>query len=173
MMLKGGKVELRAWQEEDVATMKTIRNDVRLQETLMSEARPNSIERTRQWLSEKTQHPDTLFFVIASTDKNQPIGFVQVTDINRRSGWGYLGICLIPSQQAKGLGSEVLNLLENYLIQVTGLRKLLLYVVGNNTPAIKLYKKYGFKEVGVLKAHYKHSAGYQDVILMEHLLASG
>ena len=59
-MLKGGKVELRAWQEEDVATMKMIRNDVQLQETLMSEARPNSIERTRQWLSEKTQHPDTL-----------------------------------------------------------------------------------------------------------------
>ena len=67
-------------------------------------------------------HPDTLFFVIASTDKNQPIGFVQVTDVNKRSGWGYLGICLIPSQQAKGLGSEVLNLLENYLIQVTGHR---------------------------------------------------
>ena len=172
-MLKGDKVELRAWQEEDVATMKMIRNDVQLQEKLMSEARPNSIERTRKWLSEKTQHPDTLFFVIASTDKNQPIGFVQVTDINRRSGWGYLGICLIPSQQAKGLGSKVLNLLENYLIQVTGLRKLLLYVVGNNVPAIKLYKNYGFKEVGVLKAHYKQSTGYQDVMLMEHLLASG
>ena len=172
-MLKGDKVELRAWQEEDIATMKMIRNDVRLQEKLMSEARPNSIERTRQWLSEKTQHPDTLFFVIASTDKNQPIGFVQVTDINRRSGWGYLGICLVTSQQAKGLGSKVLNLLENYLIQVTGLRKLLLYVVGNNVPAIKLYKKYGFKEVGILKAHYKQSTGYQDVMLMEHLLASG
>ena len=86
---------------------------------------------------------------------------------------GYLGICLIPSHQAKGLGSEVLNLLENYLIQVTGLRKLLLHVVGNNIPAIKLYKKYGFKEVGVLKAHYKQSTGYQDVMLMEHLLASG
>ena len=172
-MLKGDKVELRAWQEEDVATMKMIRNDVQLQEKLMSEARPNSIERTRQWLSEKTQHPDTLFFVIATTDKNQPIGFVQVTDINRRSGWGYLGICLIPSQQAKGLGSKVLNLLENYLIQVTGLRKLLLHVVGNNVPAIKLYKKYGFKEVGILKAHHKQSTGYQDVMLMEHLLASG
>ena len=39
--------------------------------------------------------------------------------------------------------------------------------------AIKLYKKYGFKEVGVLKAHYKQSTGYQDVMLMEHLLASG
>ena len=172
-MLKGDKVELRAWQEEDVATMKMIRNDVRLQEKLMSEARPNSVERTRQWLSEKAQHPDTLFFVIASTDKNQPIGFVQVTDINRRSGWGYLGICLIPSQQAKGLGSKVLNLLEKHLIQVTGLRKLLLYVVGNNVPAIKLYKKYGFKEVGILKSHYKQSTGYQDVMLMEHLLASG
>ena len=172
-MLKGDKVELRAWQEEDVATMKMIRNDVQLQEKIMSEARPNSIERTRQWLSEKTQHPDTLFFVIASTDKNQPIGFVQVTDINRRSGWGYLGICLVTSQQAKGLGSKVLNLLENHLIQVTGLRKLLLHVVGNNIPAIKLYKKYGFKEVGVLKAHYKQSTGYQDVMLMEHLLASG
>ena len=43
-MLKGGKVELRAWQEEDVTTMKMIRNDVLLQETLMSEAKPNSIE---------------------------------------------------------------------------------------------------------------------------------
>ena len=169
-MLKGSEVELRAWQEEDVATMKMIRNDVQLQETLMSEARPNSIERTRQWLSEKTQHPDTLFFVIASTDKNQPIGFVQVTDINRRSGWGYLGICLVTSQQAKGLGSKVLNLLENYLIQVTGLRKLLLHVVGNNIPAIKLYKKFDFKYLYRRRNYFSTNLISLDAIVFSRFL---
>ncbi|WP_162582657.1 GNAT family N-acetyltransferase [Acidianus brierleyi] len=45
-----------------------------------------------------------------------------------------------------------------------------LYVFKGNYIAIKLYKKIGFKEVGVLKNEIKRGEKYFDVIVMEYYL---
>lgn len=169
-MLLGKHVVLRAWKDADVPAMQALRNDVELQASLMTEARPNSAERTRQWLSERSGRDDLVFFVIADLEGDKPLGFVQAAEINRRNGTGVLGICILPSAQGQGFGLDVIGLLEKYLSGVLGLRKLLLYVLANNARAIRLYEKCGFKMVGTLSRHYKTIDGYADVVVMEHLL---
>ena len=169
-MLFGEHVVLRAWREADVPAMQILRNDIELQDALMSEARPNSAERTRQWLSERSCRDDMLFFVVADRTDDSPLGFVQVAEINRRNGTGVLGICFLPMAQGQGFGMSVVGLLENYLFRVLGLRKLLLYVLAGNVRAIRLYEKSGFRRVGTLSRHHKTIEGYVDVVVMEHLL---
>lgn len=167
-MLYGERIVLRAWQESDVPAMQAMRNDIALQDALMSEARPNSIERTRQWLSEKSCRDDLVFFVVADRIDDNTLGFVQAAEINRRNGTAVLGICFLPVAQGQGLGAGVIGLLENYLYQVLGLRKLILYVLANNVRAMRLYEKSGFRTVGTLSRHHKGLDGYGDVAVMEH-----
>lgn len=169
-MLNGAKVTLRAWREEDLPALQALRNDIGLQEMLMAEPRPNSMERTRQWLSERSGRQDGLLFVIALADDDQVAGFVQVADMDRRSQTAFLGIALLPSVQGMGLGSEALSLLEGYLVRVFRLRKLLLKVLASNTQAIRFYARMKFNQAGVLSQHHPSRDGYQDVLIMEKFL---
>lgn len=169
-MLNGAKVTLRAWREDDLPTLQALRNDIGLQEMLMAEPRPNSMERTRQWLSERSGGQDGLLFVIAIADNDQVAGFVQVADMDRRSQTAFMGIALLPSAQGMGLGGEALVLLEGYLVRVFRLRKLLLKVLASNTQAIRFYTRMKFSEAGVLSQHHPSRHGYQDVLIMEKFL---
>jgi RimJ/RimL family protein N-acetyltransferase len=169
-MLNGVHVILRAWREGDIPALQALRNDIDLQEMLMAEPRPNSIERTRQWLSERSGREDGLLFVIARAEDDQVAGFVQVAEIDRRNLTAFLGIALLPSSQGSGLGAEALALLEAYLVRVFRLRKLLLKVLASNTHAIRFYVAANFIQAGLLSRHHASGQGYQDVVIMEKFL---
>lgn len=169
-MLNGAKVRLRAWQESDVPALQALRNDISLQEMLMAEPRPNSIERTRQWLSERSGRQDGLLFVIAMAEGDQVVGFVQVTEIDRCNLTAFLGIALLPSAQGMGLGAEALSLLEAYLVRVFRLRKLVLKVLASNVYAVHFYTRMKYSQAGVLSRHHASGQGYLDVLIMEKFL---
>ncbi|WP_306475584.1 GNAT family N-acetyltransferase [Methyloversatilis sp.] len=171
-MLNGATVILRAWKEADVPALQMLRNDVELQEMLMAEPRPNSLERTRQWLSERSGREDGLLFVIATAADDQPAGFVQITELDRRNRTAFLGIALLSRSQGMGLGAEALALLEAYLVRVFRLRKLLLKVLTSNTRAIAFYGAASFNQAGLLSRHHASGHGYQDVLIMEKFLCA-
>ncbi len=170
-MIADDRIVLRAWAQDDLDALGKLRNDLTLQEMLMSQPRPNSADRVRDWLTEKSGRDDGVFFVIAERDSNRVLGYVQVVKMNTLHGTGELGLCIGPDLQGNGYGSSAMALLEDYLQRVFGLRKLLLQVLADNEVAVNFYRKLGFDEVGRLQDHFLNNGEYRDVVIMEKFLA--
>lgn len=171
-MLYGNRIALRAWAPADVAALGAMRNDIDLQLLLMAEPRPNSEERVRHWLQERSAQADSVFFVIAESETNHPLGFIQATRWDRRNQTAYLGIGLAAAARGKGVASQALRLMEDYLHDVLNLRKLLLEVIGTNARALELYRRAGYAVAGTLRAHHLIRGVHEDVVIMEKRLDS-
>ncbi len=170
-MIGDDRIVLRAWAQDDLDALAKLRNDLTLQEMLMSQPRPNSADRVQDWLTGKSGRDDGVFFVIADRDSDQVLGYVQVVNMNTMHGTGELGICIGPDSQGSGYGSSALELLEDYLKRVFNLRKLLLHVFAENEGAVKFYVKLGFDEVGRMQDHFLNNGEYRDVVIMEKFFA--
>ncbi|SFS05904.1 diamine N-acetyltransferase [Dyella sp. OK004] len=170
-MLQGERLVLREWRESDLQDLALLRNDVELQALLMARAKPNSIERVRHWLSERTSREEMSFFVAAARVDDAVLGYLQIANIDRYNEVGELGICLAHGAQGNGLAREACQLLEPYLRQVLGLRKLTLQVLASNERAVSFYRKSGYREVGRLEQHFHFNGQYHDVLVMERFLS--
>ncbi|MFN3430886.1 MAG: GNAT family N-acetyltransferase [Candidatus Sericytochromatia bacterium] len=169
-MLTGSLVVLRAPQPADMAVLAAMRNDAALQRRLMAQARPNDAARVADWLNRRLGDPQGLFFVIAEAAADRAVGFVQLTGMDPVHGHGHLGIALVEAAQGRGYGQEAIQLLEAHARDVFGLRKIVLKVLVENEAAFRLYRKLGYREVGVLAEDFYHGGAHHDVRLMEHLL---
>lgn len=169
-MLAGENVVLRAWCEDDIPVLMRLRNDVALQTQLITQPRPNSRVRVSQWLKDWSERTDTVFFVVAAADDDHVLGYVQLVNMDLMHGRGDLGICLDPAVHGHGFADQAMGLLQRYVMQVFGLRKILLHVLVSNLRAIAFYEKQGFERVGVLREHAFLQGSYMDVLLMEKLL---
>ncbi len=170
-MIGDDRIVLRAWAQDDLDALGKLRNDLTLQEMLMSQPRPNSVDRVQDWLTGKSGRDDGVFFVIAKRDSDRVLGYAQVVNMNTMHGTGELGICIGPDVQGSGYGSSAMILLEDYLKRVFNLRKLLLHVLADNKDAVKFYLKLGFDEVGRMKEHFLNNGEYRDVVIMEKIFA--
>ncbi len=77
-----------------------------------------------------------------------------------------LTLAVIPEQQGKGFGRELLN---NFIAEVKNKdgQNIVLEVAENNTPALHMYKVAGFYEIGNRPAYYTApNAPAIDAILM-------
>lgn len=169
-MLSGKDVVLRPWCENDIAALMRLRNDVALQTQLMSQPRPNSRVRVSQWLKDRSERTDGVFFVVAAAQDDRVLGYVQLANMDVVHGRGELGICLDPAVHGRGVAAQTMELLQDYVMQVFGLRKILLQVLCSNLRAIAFYEKQAFTRVGVLREHVFLQGIHMDVLLMEKLL---
>lgn len=170
-MIGDKRIELRAWREADIDALGHLRNDLLLQEMLLSRPRPNSAERVREWVTEKSTRDDGVFFVIAARGNDQVLGYVQVVNMDAMNGTGELGICIGPDVQGSGYGGAAMTLLEHYLNRTFGMRKLVLHVSADNERAVGFYTRLGFDEVGRMKQHFLKGGKYRDVLIMEKFLS--
>jgi len=59
-----------------------------------------------------------------------------------------------------------MNLLTTYAFQTLNLQKILLEVLTENSPALKLYLKLGFEIEGTLKKQFYIDGNYKDVYIL-------
>jgi len=169
-MIVSEKVILRAWCSEDINSIKNIRNDTHLQGMLMSQPKPSSYDRVTDWLRTKSENTDEIFFIIADRQSDQAIGYLQIVNIKHLHGTAELGICISPDMQSKGYGKSAILGIEDYLQNIFNIRKLVLFVLKDNTDAFSFYIRLGFLEAGLLKKHFYLNKEYKDVIIMDKLL---
>lgn len=170
-MLTGEQVILRAWQSDDLPVMQMMRNDLRLQQQLMTHPRGSSLDQVKSWLNARTTASDGIFLVIACKSSNRAAGYIQVVELDLLNGLGKLGICIEPASQGKGYGGEAIALIEQHLHTVFRLRKLTLQVLAENERAIQLYTQQGYREAGRLHEHFYNGSQFSDVIMMERFIA--
>ena len=171
-MIKGKKVMLRAWGAEDLGMLRDMRNDLSLQRQLMAHPRGNSLDQVREWLAARSKSSDGVFLVIVSQPSGEMAGYIQAVGMDLINGIGSIGICIAPGFQGKGYGGEAMALLESYLKDIFGIRKLMLEVLAENAVAIGMYIKHGYREVGRLQQHFYSDGEYADVVIMEKLTRS-
>jgi diamine N-acetyltransferase len=169
-MIVGSNVLLRTWEEKDISFLQDLRNDVKLQEQLLSRAKGSSTSQVKEWLEDKCRDRNSWFYVIAQIDDGRPIGYVQLTKFDEVSKHAELGICLGKDWQGKGLAGQAIGLLEKYVQDSWGLRKVILYVNSINKNAILCYQKAGFYECGHYRKHFYSSSTWHDIKIMEKIL---
>jgi RimJ/RimL family protein N-acetyltransferase len=96
------------------------------------------------------------------------VGWADITPGSnpRMSHRGFLGMGLIKDFRGKGLGTQLLKKALTHAKNI-GLEKIELSVYTENNAAIKLYKKCGFKEIGIVKHYRKLNGRYFDCLEME------
>lgn len=170
-MTRGPTIRLRAHRDEDFPVLAGLRRDREVQHMLLSypAMEPPSDERIRDWLASRSADPKGAFLIVVGED-DRALGFVQIAEVHQRGGFAKLGIALVADARGQGVGGQALALLLEHARTALGLRKLLLDVRCDLAAAIHLYAKMGFREVGILRAHYDDGQRRHDVILMERLL---
>ncbi|KUO65183.1 MAG: hypothetical protein APF84_08605 [Gracilibacter sp. BRH_c7a] len=125
-------------------------------------------EEHNRWFERVTQDKGFSNGIIAKVllYKNQPIGFMNFTDIdgeNSRCSWGfYIGEASAP----KGSGQIMAFHSLNYIFGEYHLRKLCAEILDSNVRSLRYHQKLGFVEEGRLKEHVFRQDHYADVIIM-------
>lgn len=83
------------------------------------------------------------------------------------SGWILLGVR--ETFQGRGIGARLLQMLMATASIMIGLRRVQLTVFGDNDPAIKLYRRFGFEVEGRHKDFVRRGDDYVDALTMAKL----
>ena len=97
-----------------------------------------------------------------NADDNVVLGYMILASVFDQTE--LLNIAIDPQHQGHGLGSQMLN--SGLQSLSDSIESVLLEVRVSNFPAIRLYRNYGFIEVGRRRDYYKTEFGREDAILM-------
>lgn len=80
-----------------------------------------------------------------------------------------LNVCTAPEARRKGVAEALMRELEPLLVQ-KGAEKITLEVRASNEPAIALYQKLGYQQIGLRKGYYEKPR--EDALIMQKSLLS-
>jgi RimJ/RimL family protein N-acetyltransferase len=163
------EVCLRELRPSDIAVLRGLRLDFSLQHLLLAHPAGSSCSDVDAWIARRQVEEGGLFRIVA-TSAGDALGFAQIARVHWIDRYGYAGICLAPSARGRGIGKAAIGSLLSIAQIEIGLRKLLLEVRGDNSKALTLYGRAGFRVVGTMAAHYFDGRDYHDVVLMEQSL---
>ena len=103
-------------------------------------------------LKQEIVNDNTKFFF--DKEKNEVVGFAGISVIFDEATLN--NIVVKKSCRGKGIGGEMLETLID-LCSDMNLKTFTLEVNVENTPAIKLYEKFGFKNLGIRKKYYNNT----------------
>lgn len=151
--LKGQHIFLRALEPEDLEFVHGVENNESIWEISNTET-PYSKYLIKQYIEES--HKDIYqvkqLRLVISNYENDALGMIDVFDFdfkNKRAGIGIL--IKEEKNRHSGIGSEALELLIKYCFTHLNLHQLFCNITEGNEASIRLFKKQGFKEVGLKK----------------------
>ncbi|MBN3036583.1 MAG: UDP-4-amino-4,6-dideoxy-N-acetyl-beta-L-altrosamine N-acetyltransferase [Bacteroidales bacterium] len=166
---EGKYVRLRPIRKSDVEKSIIWRNDPEIRDNAMGYRFPVTEKMEDNWFESALDEPNRnrVVFAIETIEKKTLIGFTQLNHIDWISRRCYFGIIIGEKEfQGKGMGWDSMQVLFNYAFECLNLKKICLEVVSFNENAIRLYRKFGFIEEGVLREHVYLEKKYHDLLLM-------
>ncbi len=169
MTFEGKKIRLRPVKASDIDYSLKWRNQPQFIEMNLSLRIPVTEEMEKQWYEKVLSGNNSNKIVFAIEDKadNKLAGFVILSKIDWISKTGDFGISIgSKEKQGRGLGSEAMQLFFAYLFEYLNMRKINLSVAEYNDKAIQLYKRFGFKQEGLLDRQVYLNNTYHNIMLM-------
>lgn len=162
----GSTVKLRSLKEEDASDRyASWLNDPIVNRYL--ETRSVTVKELKDYIRAKREASDVLFLGIFSRDTDTHIGNVKLEPINWGKKTAMMGLLIGDKEYwGKGIGTEVTNLITGFAFNTLGLNEVTLGVISENTPAIRVYEKCGFKILKVNKNAINHDGVLHDQIIM-------
>lgn len=167
VFLEGEKVFFRPIEESDIPAMTVWVNDPQVRKYLTTYL-PTSSTSEKKWVESITDSSKNIAFAVCDKGTGKHIGNTGLHNINWRNGSAVFGF-MIGNKDFwnSGYGTEILSLMLKYAFNTLGLRKIRSSVLASNIASIRVHKKCGFKEAGVLKDEYLVDGEYMDEILFE------
>lgn len=122
------------------------------------------------WI-EKTNHCREILIVAFLDEEYAGHLTLQPEEWNASQHVAKLGIIVRKDCRNVGVGRALMQSCEEIAI-ATGYTKIILSTFNDNTIARDLYKKLGYRTIGVRKNHFKMPKGFIDEVLMEKELLS-
>ena len=116
-----------------------------------------TVDGLKDYIAEKNQKADALFFGIFLNENDKHIGTVKLEPIELEKKSTTIGVMLgNKACWGKGYAGEAMQLLIDWCFNELGCTEIILGAVSENAAAIRLYSKLGFKEVKRVPAdlHY-------------------
>lgn len=132
------------------------------------EENQKDIEYMTEWFNNHNER----FAVLVIEDNDEIVGWASLNAYSNRSayaGVADLSIYIRRDYRGKGVGSSLLKEIECTAIK-NDFNKIVLFTFPFNNLGQGLYKKNGFREVGVFKNQGKLDGRFVDVMIMEKLL---
>jgi len=108
------------------------------------------------------------WFLAYDADSGSVVGHLDLKSDPFASGihWCHLGIGVEAPYRSLGVGSKLMADAINFARESEGLDWIELRVFANNEPALSLYRKYGFRQVGVLTDRFRLEGQSVDDVIM-------
>jgi spore coat polysaccharide biosynthesis protein SpsF (cytidylyltransferase family)/RimJ/RimL family protein N-acetyltransferase len=165
-IIDGGRIYLRVLKEDDASQEYcNWLNDPIVNKFL--ETKKATIEEVKQYIKEKKENPNCLFFGIFLKDTEKHIGTIKLEPIDFKNKKAPLGI-LIGNKNYWGLGicTNAVKLLIDYAFNNLGLDKIELSAISENKAAIKCYLKAGFRIKEIEQRTIKYQNKFCDKVIM-------
>jgi diamine N-acetyltransferase len=163
MELIGKNIHLRSLQSKDLPKMVLWNRDVEIQ-TYVDCTLPDNLIHLERWYDDNVPDRHYQIFAIETLDGHL-IGDMELDHIcwNKREAELRIRIGE-KSFWGKGLGSEAVHLILDYIFISKNFYRIYLRVYDFNQRAIQCYVKNGFKPIGVL---HRAEQNWKNIILME------
>ena len=125
-----------------------------------------TVDQEKEWICTFLENENCLLLV--AEYGNKIIGNIDLTGSRRKimEHTAVVGMGLLPEWRNSGLGSALLSTSIEWAKQNPVLEIIWLQVYVENEPALKLYRKMGFEENGIIKEFFKRNGKYFDNLTM-------
>ncbi len=122
-----------------------------------------TLKETEDWYN-KT-NPE--WYTIRVQDKDKIVGYIRTSDYDSKNNSIYIGLDLHPNFRGQGYAFHAYQKIMEILAVKKSIRRFYLEVQVSNFRAYNLYKKLGFKSIGIIpEKFYNKNKKFVDVVLM-------
>lgn len=165
-MLTNGSIKLKSVSTEDLPVLFEWINDRELA-LFSAPYKPVSFKEHAEWFDDLQTCNDKVIFGIYRKESNKIIGTCQLMNINNIHRTAELKIRIGDREyRGKGFGKDAVYLLLKFAFMDLNLNRICLHTFSNNNRAIRLYKKIGFVQEGVLRQSAYIDGSYLDIVAM-------
>lgn len=163
------KIEIRPPKISDLNSLLEMINSLVEEKAMIIVQNKVTLEQERNYLKEIIKNRNSVFLFLIIDGK--VMGSAGITKYeNIKSHIGEMGIILKKEARGLGLGEKLFKKVMEEGIKKFKLRIVILDVFKGNKIAQNLYKKLGFKKVGVIKGGEKYYNQYVDNVMMAKYL---
>jgi diamine N-acetyltransferase len=169
LTLKGKHIYLRALEPTDLDFLYALENDENIWE-VSETSTPYSKMILKDYLknSYKDIYEAKQLRLAICNNANETIGFIDLFDFNPKHSRAGVGIIVKDdTNKNKGIGTEALSLLINYVFTHLNLHQLYANITQDNAASIKLFTKLGFTKVGEKKDWIYTNGTYKNELLYQ------
>jgi len=165
--LEGESIMLSPLGEADAETCYPWFLDIEVRSFLSSKALPNTLEKSKKFISSINESDNDVLLGIFLTDGKRHIGNVALHGIDFINRNACLGIAIGEKEyRGRGIGREAAGLILEYAFTALNLNMVYLNVFSDNLRAIASYEKSGFKKCATIPQCFYRASKYIDCLIM-------